>query len=106
MNWLHLIENIALIGGAIFGLIWAWRNDYISWSNIKGSFRTDGLKDMVYVIFSDPTFIFLYLIFVLAPVWVLTEWLKLYTIPLYQKILLSLGGIFAVNQVMIAKGLK
>ena len=103
---ISIVLKILIGVGAIGGLYWAWRNDYISWGIIRDSLSLDGLKDTVITIFSEPLFILLYVLFVLAPIWVISDWIAFYTIPIWQKIFLSIGGIWAVNRIMIVKGLK
>jgi hypothetical protein len=103
---LKLIIGIILGLATLGGVIWAWKEDYIDFDQIKSSLGLDGLKDMLITMLSEPTFLFLYALFVFFPVWILANWIHVYDIPLWQKIGLSVGGLFAVNWIMDAKGLK
>lgn len=106
MSWVSILElSIGIIGG-IGLLIYAWKEGYLDWEEIKyyisEAISLDGLKQTVLTIFSKPKFIFLYLILVLAPVWVLTDLTKsvLPVVPMYDKIILSLVGIWMVDYIM------
>lgn len=99
--WLQIILGIATIGG----VYWAWREDYISWDIIKESLGMEQIKDMLLTVVTQPLFILLYVIFVLAPVWWFGEYIAP-DLPLYYKILISIGGVWAVNLIMDKKDLK
>ena len=102
-NWLKII---VVIGVSVGVLIYAWKKDYLSWYTIKDMFSMDGVKSSLATIIEEPKFIFIYILFVFVPLWIFTDGLHLYNIPLYQKIILSIGGIFGVNYIMAMRGLK
>lgn len=97
--------QICLLVGAIGAFIWAWKEGYIDWERIKDSVGIEGIKETFVTMFSEPLFLFLYVVFVLVPIWGFGEYIAP-DLPLYYKILMSIGGIWAVNQIMIAKDLK
>lgn len=106
---LHINNYIALIVAVIVSigiLIWAYINDYLSWEQVKETFGIEGMKDMMATMVQQPKFIFIYIIFVFMPLWIFTDGLHFYTIPLYQKIILSLGGIFGVNYIIKVRGVE
>ena len=96
-----IIGGIAVIGG----IIYAWREGYIDWDRIKESLGIEGIKEMFLSLFTEPLFILLYLIFVLVPIWYFGKYIA-QDLPVYYKILCSIGGIWAVNQIMIARDLR
>jgi hypothetical protein len=106
MSWVQTLE---LWGGILIAVgagVWAWKTDYITWEDIKDSVSIDGLKETAVTAFTQPKFVALYLIFILFPVWVLTDLLKsaLPVVPFYQKIILSIAGIWMISLVMNKRG--
>ncbi len=105
MNWISILELIAAAIGTIYGLYWGIKNDYISWDIIKDSLSISGLKETLLTIVQQPLFIALYIFFVLVPTWWLGQYIAP-NLPLYYKIGITIGGIWAVNLIMDKKGLK
>jgi hypothetical protein len=108
MDYWDIGFYIIMIAGVGYGIYYLKQNDLLTLDRIKESVSFDNIKAMVIMLFSQPMFIFLYVIFVLTPVWVLTDFLKdmLPVVPFWQKLFLSIAGIWMVDRVMEVKGLK
>lgn len=102
MSWFNIA--LGVLGGlcAVFGIYWAWREDYISWSDITELFSLAEVKDRVLEMFTSPAFVILYLLFVFLPIWVIPDFFHVkapLTLPLYLRIIVSLIGIVIVDRI-------